>query len=134
MRDFIAQPVSTSTGMPVRLRVSQGIHAGTFSVFMVDGNHRELMVTGAGTTETVECEATASAGQILLSSAAAANVDRSWLGRAIDGRHLLRRVVALDDVVDATGTNGRRRRVGRLRAVGPTGADPRRRAERAPRA
>ena len=93
MRDFIAQPVATSNGMPVRLRISQGIHAGTFSLFVVEGNHRELIVTGPGTTETVECEATASAGQILLSAAAAANVDRAWLGRAIDGRHLLRRVV-----------------------------------------
>ena len=100
MRDFIARPVSTSRGMAVRLRISQGIHPGRFSLFLVDGNHRELVVTGAGTTETVECEATANAGQILLSEAAAASVDRTWLGRRVEGRALLRRIVALDDLVD----------------------------------
>ena len=100
MRELIAQPLATSAGMRVRLRISQGVHAGSFSLFLVEGNHSELIVTGPGTTETVECEATANAGQILLSAAAAANVDRSWLGRAVDDRKLLRRIVSLEEVLD----------------------------------
>ena len=96
MRNLIAQPLATSTGMRVRLRISQGLHAGTFSCFVVDGNHRELIVTGPGVTETVECEAAANPGQILLSNAAAAQVDRSWWGREREGRRLLRRIVVLD--------------------------------------
>jgi class 3 adenylate cyclase/tetratricopeptide (TPR) repeat protein len=100
MRDLIAAPLATSTGMRVRLKISQGIHAGTFTCFMLNGNHRELMVTGPGVTETVECEGTAVAGQILLSGDAASNLDRSWLGREIDGRRLLRRIVTVDEPRD----------------------------------
>jgi class 3 adenylate cyclase/tetratricopeptide (TPR) repeat protein len=100
MRDLVAEPLTTSTGTRVRLRISQGMHAGSFSLFVLDGNHRELMVTGPGVTETVECEGTANAGQILLSAAAVANVDRSWLGRDVDGRRLLRRIVVLEEPVD----------------------------------
>src|SRR6516165_10022367 len=97
MRDLIAEPLTTSTGTRVRLRISHGMHAGTFSCFVLDGNHRELMVTGPGVTETVECEGTAVAGQILLSADAAAAVDARWLGRAVDDRRLLRRIVVLDE-------------------------------------
>jgi class 3 adenylate cyclase/tetratricopeptide (TPR) repeat protein len=103
MRDLLAEPLTTRTGMRVRLRISQGMHAGTFSLFLLDGNHRDLMVTGPGVTETVECEGTANAGQILLSDAAAANVDRSWLGRELDGRRLLRRIVVLEETIDLDG-------------------------------
>src|SRR4051812_4121097 len=92
MRNLIAEPLKTRTGMRVRLRISQGLHAGAFSCFVVDGNHRELMITGPGATETIECESTATPGQILLSGAAAANIDRSWW-RASKGRALLRRIV-----------------------------------------
>jgi class 3 adenylate cyclase/tetratricopeptide (TPR) repeat protein len=105
MRDLIAEPLMTRTGTPVRLRISQGMHAGTFGLFVLDGNHRELMVTGPGVTETVECEGTANAGQILLSAEAAANVERSWLGRDVDGRRLLRRIVVLEETIDVE--NGR---------------------------
>jgi class 3 adenylate cyclase/tetratricopeptide (TPR) repeat protein len=100
MRDLIAAPLTTSAGTRVRLKISQGMHAGSFSLFILDGNHRELMVTGPGVTETVECEGTANAGQILLSARAAANVDRSWLGRELDGRRLLKRIVVLDEPFD----------------------------------
>jgi class 3 adenylate cyclase/tetratricopeptide (TPR) repeat protein len=103
MRDLIAEPLTTSTGTRVRLRISQGMHTGTFSCFVLDGNHRELMVTGPGVTETVECEGTAVAGQILLSADAAAAVDARWLGRAVDDRRLLRRIVVLDEPVNIDG-------------------------------
>jgi class 3 adenylate cyclase/tetratricopeptide (TPR) repeat protein len=103
MRDLIAEPLTTSTGTRVRLRISQGMHAGTFSLFILDGNHRELMVTGPGVTETVDCEGTAVAGQILLSADAAAGVDPRWLGRAVDDRRLLRRIVVLDEPVALDG-------------------------------
>jgi class 3 adenylate cyclase/tetratricopeptide (TPR) repeat protein len=102
MRNLVAQPLQTSTGMRVRLKISQGMHAGTFSCFVLGGNHRELMVTGPGVTETVECEGTAVAGQILLSAAAAANVSPAWLGREQDGRRLLRKIIGLDQHIELT--------------------------------
>jgi class 3 adenylate cyclase/tetratricopeptide (TPR) repeat protein len=102
MRTFIAQPLFTSTGRRVRLRISQGIHSGTFHLFLVDGEHRELVVTGPGTTETVECEGEAVAGQILCSAGTAALLDPRRLGAEFGGRRLLRNVAtsvtSLDEI------------------------------------
>jgi class 3 adenylate cyclase/tetratricopeptide (TPR) repeat protein len=92
MRTLIAEPLATSTGKAVRLRISQGFHTGSFDFFLLDAGHRELVVTGPDATETVECEGTANAGQILMSAAAAARLDPKWLGGAVDGRRLLRPV------------------------------------------
>ena len=82
MRSLIAEPLFTSVGRRVRLRISQGMHSGTFHAFVLDGNHRELMITGSGTTETVECESEAEAGQILCSAGTAALLEPRRLGRA----------------------------------------------------
>jgi class 3 adenylate cyclase/tetratricopeptide (TPR) repeat protein len=96
MRQVIARPLATSTGHRVRLRISQGLHAGRFDFFCVDAGHRELVVTGPGATATVQCESIAQPGQVLLSADAAARLERAWLGREVDGRRLLRPVVGLD--------------------------------------
>jgi class 3 adenylate cyclase/tetratricopeptide (TPR) repeat protein len=96
MRTLIAAPLATSAGKPVRLRISQGFHSGRFDFFLLDIGHREIVVTGSDATETVECEGTANAGQILMSSASAAHLDRSWRGREVDGRVLLRPVTGLE--------------------------------------
>jgi class 3 adenylate cyclase/tetratricopeptide (TPR) repeat protein len=95
MRTLIAQPLFTSTGRRVKLRISQGIHSGTFHLLLVDGEHRELVVTGPGTTETVECEGEAVAGQILCSAGTAALLDPRRLGTAFGTRRLLRNVTTV---------------------------------------
>jgi len=53
----------TSCG-PVRLRVSTGVHTGSFDMFLVGSSHHELVITGPGATTTAEQEAAASAGQV----------------------------------------------------------------------
>ena len=94
MRATIDRPLTSHTAGRVRLRMSQGVHSGTFTLFVVDGGHQELIVTGPACTKTVECEANANAGQILLSDATAAVVPAGWRGARRDvgcllrGRHL----------------------------------------------
>ena len=78
----------------VRLRMSIGIHSGTFHFFLVGESHRELVVTGPGATETVLMESTAEAGDILVSTATAALVPAGWVGPAKGSGRLLRRAPA----------------------------------------
>lgn len=70
---------ATSAGR-VALRMSVGVHSGTFDFFLVGGSHRELIVAGPGATRTVQMEAAASAAQILLSPETARLLPRSALG------------------------------------------------------
>lgn len=72
---------ATSAGK-VALRMSVGVHSGTFDFFLVGGSHRELIVAGPGATRTVQMEAAASAAQILLSPETARLLPRSCLGAA----------------------------------------------------
>ncbi|MEN3272537.1 MAG: hypothetical protein V7636_1298, partial [Actinomycetota bacterium] len=81
--------VETGAG-PVRLRMSVGMHTGTFDLFKVGGRHQELIVAGPATTETVRMEAAADAGEILLSSATAAAIAPRNVGAEKDGGRLLR--------------------------------------------
>ncbi|HEY1480635.1 MAG TPA: tetratricopeptide repeat protein [Gaiellales bacterium] len=81
---------STSAG-PVRLRMSVGIHSGSFHCFLVGGVHRELIITGADATICVETEAIARAGEIALSAATASALDPVLLGELRDGVVLLAR-------------------------------------------
>ncbi|MFL5738163.1 MAG: adenylate/guanylate cyclase domain-containing protein, partial [Actinomycetota bacterium] len=53
-----------SLGVKANLRMSVGVHSGTFSFFLVGDSHRELIVTGPAATETVTMEGTAVAGEI----------------------------------------------------------------------
>ena len=82
----------TSSGV-VALRMSVGLHSGDFDFFLVgDPNlHRELVISGPAASVTAETEAAAAAGQIALSPAAAALLDRHLLGPATPlGGRLLR--------------------------------------------
>ncbi len=79
---------STSAG-PVRLRISMGIHTGTFDLFLVGGVHRELVAAGPGVTACLEAEAIANAGEIALSEATAAALPSSLLGERRDDVVLL---------------------------------------------
>jgi class 3 adenylate cyclase/tetratricopeptide (TPR) repeat protein len=76
---------------PVVLRMSVGVHSGDFDFFLVGGSHRELMVTGPAATTTVTMEATAEAGEILVSDATARLLPRSVLGERKGDGTLLRR-------------------------------------------
>jgi class 3 adenylate cyclase/tetratricopeptide (TPR) repeat protein len=71
--------VSTS-GRPVSLRMSVGIHSGPFQFFLVGGTHRELFVTGPAATQTVRMESAAQAGEILVSASTAEALSRTVLG------------------------------------------------------
>jgi class 3 adenylate cyclase/tetratricopeptide (TPR) repeat protein len=101
MREVIRLPLETASGK-VRLRISQGMHSGRFELLILRAGHTELVVTGEGATETVECEATAEAGQILLSSMTAAELDPHYLSPRPDGRALLVRTPPVSEMVDLT--------------------------------
>ncbi|MGH2546804.1 MAG: AAA family ATPase, partial [Actinomycetota bacterium] len=66
----------------IALRMSIGVHSGTFHFFLVGGSHRELILTGPAATETMVMETTAAAGEILVSPATAAHLSPRVLGRA----------------------------------------------------
>ncbi len=59
--------IATSVGR-VPLKMSVGLHTGTMHAYLVGDSHRELIVTGPGATGTIEMEATADAGEIVVSS------------------------------------------------------------------
>jgi class 3 adenylate cyclase/tetratricopeptide (TPR) repeat protein len=69
----------TSAGA-VQLKMHAGLHSGVFQFFLVGDSHRELLVTGPAASRTVEMEAASEAGEILLSSETAAQLDPSTLG------------------------------------------------------
>ena len=75
----------------VVLRMSVGVHSGTYSMFLVGGSHRELLIGGEATTTVVEMEALASAGQILVSQETAERLPRACLGAALGPGVLLAR-------------------------------------------
>src|SRR5207302_7750106 len=74
----------------VTLRMSSGIHTGPCHFFMVDGSHRELLVTGPAATATIMLESDASAGQILVSQRTAAALEPAWLGPVRGNGRILR--------------------------------------------
>jgi class 3 adenylate cyclase/tetratricopeptide (TPR) repeat protein len=90
----------TSSG-PVRLRMSVGIHSGSFDFFLVGGLHRELIVTGPAASTTVEMESVADAGEVALSPATAAALPRGCLGPAKGPAVLLGRSPAVESARSA---------------------------------
>ena len=74
----------------VTLRMSQGLHSGTFDFFLVGSRHAELVVAGAAATTTVQMEAAAAAQEILLSASAAAELDERLTVAHDSGGRLLR--------------------------------------------
>jgi class 3 adenylate cyclase/tetratricopeptide (TPR) repeat protein len=79
----------TSAGK-VTLRMSVGVHSGMFDFFLVGGSHRELIVSGPAATRTVEMEAAAGAGQVLLSPGTAKAIPAANRGRPSGPGVLLR--------------------------------------------
>ena len=61
-----AARIPTSVGK-IRLRMSVGVHTGPIDLFRVGESHHELIITGDTATTTTEMEATADAGEIVIS-------------------------------------------------------------------
>jgi len=78
-------------GARVTLRMSVGVHSGTFNFFLVGDSHRELIITGPAASETVLMEGTAEAGEIVVSASTAACLDPSIVGAAKGPGFLLRK-------------------------------------------
>jgi class 3 adenylate cyclase/tetratricopeptide (TPR) repeat protein len=74
----------------VRLRISIGVHSGTFDLFLVGGSHRELVVAGPAATATVAAEGTATAGEIVMSKETAELLPLRARGPERPGGFLLR--------------------------------------------
>ena len=81
--------LQTSAGLVV-LRISMGLHSGVFHVFAAGESHRELVVAGPAATATVEAEGTATAGEIVMSAAAASLLPARCRGPARGDGFLLR--------------------------------------------
>ncbi len=75
--------------------MSVGIHSGLFHFFLVGESHRELLVAGPGATATVTMEATADAGEIVISDATASALRPGVVGASKGPGHLLRRAPAV---------------------------------------
>ena len=86
----------------VVLRMSVGVHSGTYQMFLVGGSHREFMLAGPAASRAVRLEGYASSGQILLSPETAALVPPSCLGAPCAPGTLLARAPAFDPITPAT--------------------------------
>src|SRR3954452_9836254 len=84
-----ARTLPTSVGH-VNLRMSVGLHSGTFHFFRVGGSHRELLVAGPAATATTRMEQAASAGEIVVSDATAERLAPAAVGTPKDDARLLR--------------------------------------------
>ncbi len=82
--------IESSAGK-ITLRMSVGVHSGTFHFFLVGDRHLELIVTGPAASETVSMESTAVAGEILVSRATAAHLPPQVLGSPKGAGVLLKR-------------------------------------------
>jgi len=69
-----------TAGGRVTLRMSVGVHTGTYHMFLVGGSHRELLITGPAVTRLTEMEAAAGTGEVLVSPTTAGYVSPASLG------------------------------------------------------
>src|SRR5689334_18384023 len=84
-----ARTLPTSVGR-LNLRMSTGIHSGTFHYFRVGESHRELIVAGPAASTTTRMEAVADAGEIVVSEATAARLPARACGESKGDGRLLR--------------------------------------------
>ena len=94
----------------ITLRMSVGIATGTFQFFLVGSVHRELLIAGPATTETVTIEGIADAGEIAISPVLAARLDPVCVGAAKERTRLLVAAPEVEreraaDVGDVSGIN-----------------------------
>ncbi len=92
MRRTLSQTgrIASSAGS-ITLRMSVGVHSGTFQFFLVGNDHRELVITGPAASRTVAMESTATAGEILVSSETASLLPSNAVGARKGEGFLLRR-------------------------------------------
>ncbi len=83
--------IETSAGR-VTLRMSAGVHTGTFGCFLVGETHKELILAGPDVSTVTQMEGAARAGQTLVSDATAAAIDARLIGPRQGPGHRLRRV------------------------------------------
>ena len=83
------QPLQSSAGQ-VRLRMSIGVHTGAFDQFLVGTHHRELILAGPAATTTVQMEAAAGPGQIMVSDAVVDALGARISATPVGPGHLLR--------------------------------------------
>jgi class 3 adenylate cyclase/tetratricopeptide (TPR) repeat protein len=69
-------------GAPIRLRMSVGVHSGSFVLSIVGSSHRELLVPSPAATQVVLMEKEADAGEIVISPATAAALAPRHVGEA----------------------------------------------------
>jgi class 3 adenylate cyclase/tetratricopeptide (TPR) repeat protein len=79
-------------GGVVRLRMSIGINSGLFHMFAVGDDHVELLVLGEAASGTIDMEAAAGPGQVLVSDETARQAVGARLGKRIAGGNVLRSV------------------------------------------
>jgi class 3 adenylate cyclase/tetratricopeptide (TPR) repeat protein len=84
-----ARTLPTSVGR-VNLRMSVGIHSGTFHLMRVGVSHHELLIIGPDATATTRMEQTADAGEIVISSETADRLPAGAVGDAKGDGRLLR--------------------------------------------
>ena len=90
--------VFKTTAGQVRLRMSVGVHTGSFDFFMVGDSHRELLIAGPAATATIMAEKIAGAGQIVITPATAAELPKRAIGKSVDAGFLLAGHVAAPTV------------------------------------
>jgi class 3 adenylate cyclase/predicted ATPase len=84
-----ARTLPTSVGR-VNLKISVGVHTGAFHLFRVGMSHRELLITGPAASETTRMEATADAGEIVVSTETAQRLPKGAVGQPKGDGYLLR--------------------------------------------
>ena len=84
-----ARTLPTSVGR-VNLRMSVGLHSGSFHLFRVGDTHHELLISGPAATETTRMEQAADAGEIVVSPDTAARLPAGAVGAAKGAGRLLR--------------------------------------------
>jgi class 3 adenylate cyclase/tetratricopeptide (TPR) repeat protein len=87
----------------VVLRMSVGVHSGAYSMFVVGGSHRELLIGGRAASTVVGLEAAACSGQILISPETASHLPRSCVGSALGPGVLLARAPAACEWIPPAG-------------------------------
>ena len=88
LRDLSADRIGA---IKVGLRISIGIHSGTYETFLVGGSHSEYLIAGPAASTAVAMESVASAGQILVSAATAELLGQKALGAPLGPGVLLSR-------------------------------------------
>jgi class 3 adenylate cyclase/tetratricopeptide (TPR) repeat protein len=84
-----ARTLPTSVGR-LNLRMSVGVHSGSFHFFHVGDSHQELIVAGPAATTTTRMEQIADAGQIVVSADTAARLAQGAVGEPAGDGFLLR--------------------------------------------